>query len=133
MPISAPTAGRGAEFCSCVQTVMTIVHPQLRTGVVVALRIFFISHSSERHSEAYSVVTLGLLGTLLLPLGVDMITKWEPKAPFRPVASPPGDALMHGNAPYAVRRPWPPPGTSPCSMASPRALEVRPQALSAFK
>ena len=33
--LSAPTAGWGAEFCSCVESVLAIGHLQLQKGVVM--------------------------------------------------------------------------------------------------
>ena len=38
--LSAPTAGLGAEFCSCVESVLAIGHLQLQKGVVRAQSIF---------------------------------------------------------------------------------------------
>ena len=32
--LSAPTAGLGAEFCSCVESILAIGHLQLQKGVV---------------------------------------------------------------------------------------------------
>ena len=43
--LSAPTAGWGAEFCSYVQTVLTIGHLQLQKGVFVTIHNIYIPAS----------------------------------------------------------------------------------------